>query len=130
MYTDSTKQPILDDQWYTHPKTGTKYPPGYPRDLILGLTEVTETPKPDGENIVVSGFTINEDFEQVWEYREKTEEELSAELNASIKSQIAALEAQQTPRRLREAALGNSESLDFLSNLETQIAALRAQLGG
>lgn len=49
---------------------------------------------------------------------------------AELKRQIHVLETQQTPRRLREAALGDEDSLAFLSDLDMQIAALRAQLGG
>lgn len=39
--------------------------------------------------------------------------------------QILTLEAQQTPRRIRDALLGNQESIDFLQDIEDQIAALR-----
>ena len=46
--------------------------------------------------------------------------------NDLIDAQIAGLEAQQTPRRLREAALTEEGKL-WLQNLENQIAALRAQ---
>lgn len=79
MYTDSTRQPILNDQWYVHLETGTKYPPGYPRNLIPGLHPVTLVPAPTG-NVVVSGFTINDNYEQVWDYRDKTRDEINAEL--------------------------------------------------
>lgn len=41
-------------------------------------------------------------------------------------AQIEALEAQQTPRRIREAALGQDGG--WLADLETQIDALRTQL--
>lgn len=43
-----------------------------------------------------------------------------------IKSRIASLESKQTPRRLREAALGLDNG--WLKNLESEIAALRSQL--
>lgn len=57
-----------------------------------------------------------------------------AEINAwvagqqrrDILSQIATLEAQQTDRRIREAVAGTDGG--WLANLNTQIAALRAQL--
>ena len=45
-----------------------------------------------------------------------------------IKRQIVALESQQTPRRIREAALGIDNG--WLAGIEAQIEALRAQLGG
>jgi hypothetical protein len=43
-----------------------------------------------------------------------------------ILRQISVLESQQTPRRIREAALGDDNG--WLENLETQISALRSQL--
>lgn len=46
--------------------------------------------------------------------------------NATIDAQIAALEATVTQRRLREAAL-TSDGKTWLANVDTQIAALRAQ---
>lgn len=47
--------------------------------------------------------------------------------DALIKSQILALEAQQTPRRIREAVLGVDNG--WMAGIESQIEALRAQLG-
>lgn len=47
---------------------------------------------------------------------------------AIITAQISYLERQQTPRRLREAALGVQDSIDFLQSLENQISDLRDQL--
>lgn len=46
-----------------------------------------------------------------------------------IKAEIIDLEAQQTPRRLREAAL-TEEGRAWLQNLEYQIATKRAELAG
>lgn len=46
-----------------------------------------------------------------------------------IKAEIAALEEQQTRRRLREAAL-TEEGMAWLQNLEYQISAKRAELAG
>lgn len=45
-----------------------------------------------------------------------------------IKAQIFALEASQTLRRIREAALGKPGAVEWLENLNNQITALRAQL--
>lgn len=45
----------------------------------------------------------------------------------AILKQIANLELQQTPRRIRDAIKGVDNG--WLVNLETQISALRAQLG-
>lgn len=44
--------------------------------------------------------------------------------NASVLTQIKALEAQMTPRRIREAFADPT----WVNNLNSQIAALRAQL--
>ena len=44
-----------------------------------------------------------------------------------IRSEIVALESQQTPRRLREAAL-TDEGRAWMQNLEDQIEALRVEL--
>ena|ERR1035437_8021261 len=44
----------------------------------------------------------------------------------TLQDQISALEAQQTPRRIREATLGIDNG--WLINLNTQISTLRAQL--
>lgn len=46
--------------------------------------------------------------------------------NAAIDAQIAALEATQTPRRMRDAALTDLGKT-WLQDLENRIAALRAQ---
>ncbi|WP_435640342.1 hypothetical protein [Micavibrio aeruginosavorus] len=46
----------------------------------------------------------------------------------NIVAEITALEALQTPRRIREAALGQDGG--WLADLEDQIAALRVQLAG
>jgi|GEM_PF-3438614 len=46
--------------------------------------------------------------------------------NAALDAQIAALEATQTPRRMRDAALTEAGKT-WLADLEEQIAALRAQ---
>ena len=47
----------------------------------------------------------------------------------TILENIAALESQQTPRRLREAALSDNGRA-WLQNLEDQIVAKRAELAG
>jgi hypothetical protein len=46
----------------------------------------------------------------------------------STQDKINALEAQQTPRMLREVALGNADSITKLQAIETEIAELRKQL--
>jgi len=50
----------------------------------------------------------------------------AAQPRLDILAQIAALEVQQTPRRMREALLGTDAG--WLDGKEDEIAALRAQL--
>ena len=64
----------------------------------------------------------NETYSEVFVTYEKTQGEI-------LKEEIASLESQQTPRRLREAAL-SEEGKAWLQNLENQIAAKRAELAG
>jgi len=65
---------------------------------------------------------------------EFTGEEAAAWLEANqnpkekIKKQITALEAQQSKRMVRGAALGKPEDVAMLNDIETRIAELRAQL--
>ena len=87
MYIDSTLKPIPDTASYVHPETGTQYPWNYPKDKIAGLVRVTETASPQGEDIVVTGYTIDENYTQVWTVREKTSEEKKA----ALKSQAISL---------------------------------------
>lgn len=67
-------------------------------------------------------FTPEEELD--WDSRELAV--IQEQLKLSIKSDIAGLEATITPRRIREAILGNGGS--WLAEQEAAIAALRAQL--
>jgi hypothetical protein len=89
MYTDHTLKPIDDNAQYTSPgKDGTKYPPNWPKDEIPGLHKVILTDRPDNPGKVVTGFRIDEQFTQVWEERDLTDEEIyaqkMAERNAAL----------------------------------------------
>ena len=46
----------------------------------------------------------------------------------AVKMQISALEARQTPRMIRGAALGKQEDIDLLHGIEQEIALLREEL--
>lgn len=61
-----------------------------------------------------------------WTYDGTTFIRPAPNLKAILIAQIETLEAQQTPRRIREAALGTDNG--WLADLNNQIAALRAQL--
>jgi hypothetical protein len=54
----------------------------------------------------------------------ETEEYKNQIKTIEIKKEISEIESQITSRRLREAALGGQESIDFIQNIENQIAAL------
>lgn len=96
MYTDETLIPIADNAPYVG-ADGTKYPANFPKDEIPDLHAVTETLRPgDTEDEVVAGFIIDENFVQVWQTRERTEEEKISLLkdrayDALIQSDITAL---------------------------------------
>ena len=75
IYTDSTLQPIYEGQGYTS-LNGTQYPSGFPLGEIEGLNAVNETEQPVDAELVVTGFMIDENFNQVWQTRKKTAEEM------------------------------------------------------
>ena len=81
MYTDSTLQPIYDHQQYIG-QDGTQYPPNYPKAEIPGLFPVLETPRHTDPSLVVTSFTINSQRIQVWQTREKTEDDFASERRA------------------------------------------------
>lgn len=78
LYTDSRLRPVYPHQQYVAPD-GTQYPPNYPKDEIPALSLVTEAAQPEDESLVVTGFIINEEKQQVWQTRPKTDKELSAD---------------------------------------------------
>ena len=123
MYTDHTLKPLYNGHQYVG-TDGKQYPPNQPKDEIAGLHLVKETERPSDPSLVVTGFFINDQYQQVWQTRAKNADELKSE----VMQQIENLERQQTQRRIREAVLGNQASIDFISSLENQIVALRAQI--
>lgn len=81
MWTDNTLSPIANGDDYTD-ADGTYYPAQFPKADIPGLFPVTETPRPDAAEVIVSGFHIDASHTQVWETQPrpgKTPEELAAE---------------------------------------------------
>lgn len=73
---------------------------------------------------------VGDAWTQQWEAVEvqRTPEEIAAKQRADILAQITALESQQTPRMLREAALDINGGKELLAGINAQIDALRAQL--
>lgn len=96
MYTDESLMPIADNAPYVG-ADGTKYPANFPKDEIPDLYPVAEIQRPsDTDAAVVTGFIIDENFVQVWQARERTEEEKANLLKdrayeALIQSDITAL---------------------------------------
>ena len=68
--------------------------------------------------------------EQQWEIIEiqRTPEEVTAKQRSDILAQITALESQQTPRMLREAALDINGGKELLADINVHIETLRTQL--
>lgn len=131
LFTDSTKKPINPGDSYVA-ADGTQYPSSFPKEEIPGLTQVIETQPPVDDSVVVTGFYIDAANYQVWQTRPKTEEELRDALVSSLQNQIIQLESSVTDRRIREA-LSTDEVIAaagkaWISNVETQIASLRADL--
>lgn len=121
MYTNATLQPIYDYQQYIAPN-GTQYPPNYPKSEIQGLFHVTETPRPDDPYLIVTGFIINSDHVQVWQTREKTEEEHFGELksealSALTKSDLVAIRCVKA-------------GIPFPADWQEYVAGLRAVVNG
>lgn len=105
---------------FSHCGTAERVAAGY---LVYVEDAVPVSYAPGGPLLVRDGDTMrctwpNASFDPALE---------AAAQNAAVTAQIAALEIQQTPRRLREAAL-TAEGKVWLATLENQIAALRAQL--
>ena len=71
-----------------------------------------------------SGYVIKDDNLQYYYCQKPAAPELT------VQQKIEALEAQVTPRRLREAQLGIEESIAFIKNVDGAIKMLRSKLSG
>ena len=67
------------------------------------------------------GMILKEDEEKYW-FKE------ASVYVPTAQEKITALEVQITPRRIREAVMGNQESIAFIKDIEAQIEVLRSQL--
>lgn len=128
MWTDNTLTPIADGDDYTH-ADGTYYPPAFPKAEIPGLVPVTETPRPDETDVVVTGFTIGADLVQVWQTEPrpaKSPEEVAAEARAKLEwdARMALDRADKTALRCFEAGVA------FPIKWRDYKAALRAIVSG
>ena len=92
MYTNSTLQPVGDNDKYIG-LDGTTYPSNFPKGSIPELHEVTLTQPPEGK--IALSFSIDETYTQVWQYRDKTQEELGADLERAKVSKINEINIQR-----------------------------------
>lgn len=87
LYADKNNKPVYPGDVFVDSQ-GTRFPSNYPKDEIKELSVVEETAMPADESKVVTGFTI-ESGKQVWQTRDKTEEEKAAEAAAALVLQKA-----------------------------------------
>lgn len=115
MYTDSTLKPIYDNEPYVHFSTLIRYPANFPRDLIPALKVVTETVRPeDTLTHVVTGFHITDKFVQVWETRERTQEEQIAILASAKNEALVVIDAVAEQQRLKYITGGSGQAMVYL----------------
>lgn len=89
MYADPSFNPVNDADQYIAPD-GTKYPYNFPKASIPTLTPVTSTARPTDPTLIVTGFTIDGTYTQVWHTRAMNSAELAA-YNASLNSATAGI---------------------------------------
>lgn len=99
------------------------YPVDIAVDAYLELDSIKIT-APTNEG-VPTGFTVVADM-QVWQYREKTIEELLVDSTDAALLEVARLESEITSRRLREAVLGTDGG--WLAAQEAYISIQRVLL--
>ena len=130
---DTQEYPVSEQNFINrHPDIS--FPTAIPYE-DFGYAVVFPTPQPETDwyhlaREIAPMLTDKGHWEQQWEVVEvtRTPEEITAKQRADILAQIAALESQQTPRMLREAALDINGGKELLAEINTQIDALRAQL--
>ena len=130
--TDTQEYPVtLQDFFARH--RNVSFPAEIPFE-DFGYAQVIVTPQPEVDfyhaahelpPVLVDGA-----WTQQWEVVEvtRTPEEVADRQRDDILAQIVALESQQTPRMLREAALDINGGKELLAGINAQIEALRAQL--
>lgn len=84
MYIDKvTKKIIQDNQSYDSSSIGIRYPKNWDKSTISDLERVTLTPAPTDKYVI--GYTIDDNYNQVWETREFTTEEIEEKI-ADVKT--------------------------------------------
>ena len=92
---------------------------------VYMVVETAPDYDPVTQSATVSGCAFNQttqEWEQVWEVRSKTAEEMKL----GVINEIRKLESRVTPRRIREAVLGIDGG--WLADIEAQISTMRKQL--
>lgn len=77
LYVDLNKNPVKGTDQFVS-SDGTQYPSNWDKSALSELHLVIETERPSEETCVVTGFIIDDTFTQVWQTRDKTEEETKA----------------------------------------------------
>jgi hypothetical protein len=92
--------------------------------------ETLESKEFDDESEVTDDYTLDEPTSIYDEWIDGTGwvTNENNQTNAELQSQINSLEATQTSRMLRSAALGDNDSIAMLQSIEDQIAVIRAKL--
>ena len=130
---DTHEYPVSEQDFINlHPNIS--FPTAIPYE-DFGYAVVFPTPQPATDwyhlaREIAPELTDKGHWEQQWEIIEiqRTPEEVTAKQHSDILAQITALESQQTPRMLREAAIGINGGKELLAGINTQIEALRTQL--
>lgn len=121
MYADKNKNPVEDNQPYTS-SDGIRYPANYPKDQIAELTKVALTAKPTDGTKIVTGFTINSSFIQVWNTRDKTTQELADDIAAAkATANLKANELAET-ERLKYITPGYGQSNSYQEKYSQAVA--------
>ena len=81
----------------------------------------------EGDQISPSDTEVSQRHDHTYAWDGSAWQPTAASMNAPILSEIAALEATVTQRRVREAALTDAGKA-WLAGVDSQIAALRTQL--
>ena len=130
--TDTQEYPVTLQEFFSRHRN-VSFPAEIPFD-DFGYAQVVTVPQPEVDFYHAAHelppVLVGDAWTQQWEVVEvqRTPEEIAAKQRANILAQIVAMESQQTPRMLREAALGINGGKELLAEINTQIDALRAQL--
>ena len=129
---DTQEYPVSLQEFFSRHKN-ISFPAEIPFE-DFGYAQVVATPQPEVDFYHAAHelppALVDGAWTQQWEIVEiqRTPEEIAAKQRADIFAQITALESQQTPRMLREAALGINGGKELLAGINAQIEALRTQL--